>query len=60
MAPTHAMQMPPRQHPYMAAAMAHLETLGFHTEIRPSPYDDGFAPFAGVLIANKMVREERD
>jgi hypothetical protein len=54
------MQMPPRQHPYMAAAMAHLETLGFHTEIRPSPYDDGFAPFAGVLIANKMVREERD
>ena len=60
MAPTHAMQMPPRQHPYMDAAMAHLETLGFHAEIRPSPYDDGFAPFAGVLIAHKMVREERD
>jgi len=53
MAPTHAMQMPPSQHPYLAAAMAHLQSLGFSTEIRPSPYDDGFAPFASVLVAHK-------
>jgi hypothetical protein len=53
MAPTHAMQMPPRQHPYLAAAMAHLQSLGFSTEIRPTAYDDGFAPFASVLVAHK-------
>jgi hypothetical protein len=56
-APMGSFDPPPRPHAFRDPVRAHLESLGFSTELVPSAYDAGLAGFNDVLVARRRAPE---